>query len=431
MFHIRANICGELKLVCTIHDMFTIKEAIVHILHSTNLHLGSSSLLKSKHSELFQMLQQLNNTDDEKVISRFALYDNDPMDNEKEFFEYNALDLVRDVLKQNQIVYLCLIPNHSYTINHSPENTNHFTNDDNNGIHKIANGNNNNNNNNNNHYYYYYPVKQYSIENVGKILKNSILNEFSEQERQLRIELAACYRLFDMFGWTDTIYGHLTARVPLQNENPSNHHFLINAFGLLYHEVTASSLIKIDLNGEIIHKGCTGDLFGINRAGYIIHSAIHEARDDIKCVMHCHFAPSSAISCLTEGIISELCQTCQILGDISYHDYEGIAVDKLERERLITDLGKKNKVLILRNHGVVTCGRTVAEAFFLMYTLAEAAKIQINALSASKGNPCLASKETTRKTQEISANFNREGFGTRELCAYMRKLDAIDPSYRL
>lgn len=264
----------------------------------------------------------------------------------------------------------------------------------------------------------------------------SILSYFSQREQTLRQELAAAYRMFDKMGWTDTIYGHLTVRVPDEND-PSKKQFLINPFGLLYSEISASSLIKLDLDGNVIHPGTTN--FPHNDAGYVIHSALHSAvgRDmgcEIECVMHCHFSDGIAVSCLREGLIPELCQTAQILGPITYHSYEGIAVDRKERARLQHDLGPRSKVMILRNHGLVTCGKSIGEAFLLMFYLVEACKNQIRAMSAVGGDVSrlmVPVEEIARKTYKIAHGFNREGFGQRELDAYMRYLDTLDPTYRL
>jgi adducin len=384
MVRIRVTVCNKKKMVCSVHDHFTIQEAMIHILHTLRM---QQEIVEQEIPSL-TLLSKLNNVDDAQVIDQFGLYESN---NE---FELNEAELVRDVLQNDEHVQLRF----------KLQKLNVSDNDE------------------------YYPNDKFSLSNVSSMLKKSVLNEFDDNEKKTRIELAACYRLFDRFGWTDTIYGHLTARVTNGDES----YFLINPFGLLYDEITASSLVKVDLKGDIIHQGVIGDVYGINRAGYVIHSAIHEYRHDIQCVMHTHFAPSSALSCLNQGFNAELSQTAQILGGISYHDYEGIAVDQAERERLAKSLGPTNQILILKNHGVVVCGRTIAEAFLRMYTLTEAAKIQVHAYSAaiSSDDVIPASEELANKTFQISSGFNKEGFGVRELCAYMRKLDSIDKSYR-
>ncbi len=269
----------------------------------------------------------------------------------------------------------------------------------------------------------YFPDENFSTSKVNSQLRQSILHQFSREEQVNRIQLAACYRIFEMFGWTDTIYGHLTCRTMKHNEK-----FLINPFGLLYDEITASSLVRVDLQGNIDHHGIVPQ-FGINRAGYVIHSAIHEARKDIQCVMHCHFREGSAVTCLEKGL-QYISQTSQILGAVTYHEYEGIAVSEEEKKRLQKDLGSSSKVLLLKNHGVVTLGSSIGEAFLLMYTLLEACKMQISAQS-TKEPLNVVEESIQRKTQQIAASFNKEGFGLRELSAYMRRLDRIDPSYKL
>eukprot|EP01080_Neovahlkampfia_damariscottae_P003387 gene3387-5932_t len=206
---------------------------------------------------------------------------------------------------------------------------------------------------------------------MDKKLSESILSDFSNEEKSTRIQLAACYRLFNKFGWDDTIYGHLTARIPNTN------HFLINPFGLLYNEITASSLVKVDLNGKIIHPGTTG--LSINGAGYVIHSAIHGNRSDIHSVFHCHQFHASAVSCSEFIPIS---QTSHTIGAFSHHEYDGIFIDENLQKKLVEDLGN-NRIMILRNHGVVTCGSTISESFLLMYNLIEACKIQATASSMS------------------------------------------------
>ncbi|KAG2379287.1 hypothetical protein C9374_007426 [Naegleria lovaniensis] len=266
---------------------------------------------------------------------------------------------------------------------------------------------------------------KYSTENVSKLLSVSHLDQYSLEEQLVRTELAACYRLFDLFGWTDTIYGHLTARVV----NGDKEHFLINPFGLHYSEITASSLVKVDINGEIVDPGSTGDLFGINRAGYVIHSAVHEARDDISCVMHMHYAPCAGLSCIENGFLKTLSQTSSIIGDVAYHKSEGIAVNAEERKRLQQDLGSKKKILVLENHGVVTCGESVGEAFLSMFILAEACKIQSEAVCMNNGMPngkmIQVDESIADKSFDIAHGFTKEGFGRKELCTYMRYLDYL------
>jgi len=196
--------------------------------------------------------------------------------------------------------------------------------------------------------------------NRSALILGSTLSKYSPSEQRTRIELAAAYRLFHLFGWTDLIYNHLTAAVPEEDG-----HFLINPFGLLFNEITASSLIKVDLNGNIIDPGNT--TFQINKPGFLLHSCIHKARNDIKSVMHCHSTAGVAVACYKDGLLP-LSQNAHIIySTISYHNYEGIVITTDEQKHIVADLGPKNKILILRNHGLVTCGDSIAEAFFYMY----------------------------------------------------------------
>jgi len=240
---------------------------------------------------------------------------------------------------------------------------------------------------------------------------------------ETRIMLAGAYRLFDIFGWTDLIYNHLTARVPGQ-ENA----FLINPFGLLFSEIKASSLIKIDIEGNVLDGGCTS--FGINQAGYVIHSAIHSARPDLQSVMHCHSTSGVAVAASKEGLLP-ISQNRAIIGHVTYHDYEGISVSLEERGRLVTDLGPTCKIMILRNHGLLSCGSTIPEAFFNMYMLNRACEMQVAALSVGKDNLRLLDKKYQDFTEKTAASFNPEGIGQKEFVALLRKLDSIDQSYKL
>eukprot|EP01114_Cavostelium_apophysatum_P022394 TRINITY_DN8087_c0_g1_i1.p1 TRINITY_DN8087_c0_g1~~TRINITY_DN8087_c0_g1_i1.p1 ORF type:complete len:356 (-),score=68.36 TRINITY_DN8087_c0_g1_i1:51-1094(-) len=253
----------------------------------------------------------------------------------------------------------------------------------------------------------------------------SITKERSPQENALRVQLAAAYRLFDIYGWTDLIYNHLTVAI---KETETEKHFLINPFGLLFSEITASSLVTIDLEGNIADPGTTQ--FGINPAGYVIHSAIHNGRKDVKCIMHCHSNAGTAVSCMKDGLMS-ISQNAAILGPVAYHDYEGLAVNLDERKRLVDDLGPVKKVMILRNHGILSCGSTIAEAFFNMFMLNKCCEIQIAALSAGKENLTFPPNDTQEFTQNAAANVNPEGIGEKEFKALLRKLDRIDPSYRM
>lgn len=194
---------------------------------------------------------------------------------------------------------------------------------------------------------------------------------FSAEEWKVRFDLAASYHLAALFGWTDLIYTHISARVPGQEDC-----YLINPFGLHFHEVTPENLVKVNLNGEILEPTD----YGINPAGLVVHSAIHAARPDIGAIVHLHTVTGMAVAALKDGLLPLSQHACHFYGKIAYHDYEGIAVYEDEKERLAEDLGDKD-VMILRNHGFLTAGRTVAEAFSAMYTLEKAAHVQITTLS--------------------------------------------------
>jgi len=188
----------------------------------------------------------------------------------------------------------------------------------------------------------------------------------SEVEWACRVELAAAYRVFAHLGWIEMIYNHITLRVP----GPELH-FLINPFGLMYSEVTASNLIKIDIEGNKLEDSP----WEINPAGFIIHSAIHAARDDAHCIMHTHTDTGMAVACQTSGLVNDNFYTSAILDDISYHDFEGITTEPGEKTRLVEDLGDKN-LMILRNHGLLSCGVDVADAFLWMWQIQRACDIQ-------------------------------------------------------
>ncbi|MEM7653373.1 MAG: class II aldolase/adducin family protein [Pseudomonadota bacterium] len=239
---------------------------------------------------------------------------------------------------------------------------------------------------------------------MSQALHSNRTPSFSDAEWAVRVDLAAAYRLIAHFEMDDSIYTHISARVP--HDGPAEtdpHHFLINPFGMLFGEVTASSLVKIDMDGNIV-----GDSdYGVNAAGFTIHSAVHMARHDVGCVLHTHTREGVAVSCQRDGLLPLNQWSLQFYNRIAYHDYEGIALDLEERERLIADLGDK-WVMILRNHGLVTCGATVRGAFALMYNLNRACKAQIDIQSS--GAPVIALSpdvcELTARQYEGSDKFD-------------------------
>jgi len=245
-------------------------------------------------------------------------------------------------------------------------------------------------------------------------------SRLEDTERQQRVELAACYRLLAHFRMTDLIYTHSSVRVPGE---PG--HFLINPYGWLWEEITASSLVKIDIRGEKVgyspHR--------VNPAGFTIHSAVHMGRHDAACVIHTHTRAGMAVASLKEGLLPLNQIALQFYGRLGVHDYEGIALDLDERERIIADLGDKC-ALLLRNHGLLTVGRSVAEAFQLMYYLNLACEVQIAAQStgAELVMPSQAVREKAAR-QYDRTNLD-EGELQLEWAAHLRLLDKIDSSYR-
>jgi adducin len=263
-------------------------------------------------------------------------------------------------------------------------------------------------------------------------LSRSILHEFSIDEQKARIELAAAYRLAAKNGWLESIYNHITCNVAGPN---GEHHLLINPLGLNYNEITASSLIKIDFDGNTIHPGVVGDILGVNRAGLVIHSCIHRARPDVQCVNHNHNWAVAGLSATKSGVI-ELAQTTHVTGEIAYHDYEGIVISNDEQERLVRDLGDKD-VMILRNHGLLTCGPSVGAAYVHAYTLCAAAEMQSHACSMAfnKDDLLVPEDRLVKLSMDIARNFNQASCGTLEFAAAMRELDydqdhSTYPDYR-
>ena len=248
----------------------------------------------------------------------------------------------------------------------------------------------------------------------------NVQGHVSEDEWNARVELAASYRLIAHYGMSDLVYNHITSIVP-------GHHgeFLINPYGMLYEEITASCLIKINLAGDVLFN--PNESYGINPAGYVIHSAIHGARPDVGCVIHTHTRAGVAVSALECGLLP-LTQTSMRFGDVTYHDYEGVALELDERERLVADLGSSN-VMVLRNHGLLTAGPSVPEAFNTMYWLEMACRIQLDALACnSKLN--MPSDAVASKTAHLYQPHVRRPYGIMEWPAMLRLLDRRDTSYR-
>jgi len=254
---------------------------------------------------------------------------------------------------------------------------------------------------------------------AAKALKTtSTRKRISDQEWQARIKLAAAYRLVAQHGWTNLVNNHISLRVPDTEDQ-----FLINPYGLLYEQITASSLVRIDVEGNILDESP----YKVNRAGFVIHSAIHMARRDLHCVMHTHTVPGQAVSALDCGLLPLNQAAMRFYNHIGYHAFEGIADDLDERERIVADLGP-HKCLILRNHGLLTSGADVGEAFHLMFHLVRSCETQLLVLGS--GQPySVPPAEVCEKT---AAQYWRSGrrLGELDWPALMKRLDTIDPSYR-
>jgi len=240
----------------------------------------------------------------------------------------------------------------------------------------------------------------------------------SPEEWQARVDLAACYRLVALYGMDDIVYTHISARVPGPDD-----HFLLNPFGTMFEEITASALVKVDQQGKVIEpQGAR-----INEAGFTIHSAVHAARPDVGCVIHTHTRAGMAVSALERGLLPLNQKAMLFHNRLAYHDYEGVAFDLDERGRLVADLGS-HKAMVLRNHGLLTCGRDAAEAFSLMYQLEMACRVQMDVLAANAA-PRIAADTVAEKAASQLWNYP---LSPREIewPGLVRKLDRLDPSYR-
>ena len=241
----------------------------------------------------------------------------------------------------------------------------------------------------------------------------------SAEEWQLRVDLAACYRLVALFHWDDLIFTHISARLP-----GPEHHFLINPYGMMFDEISASSLVKVDLHGNKIAPSP----HDINPAGFTIHSAIHAAREDAGCVLHVHSVNGVAVSAQRDGLLPLSQHSIFVLSSLAYHDYEGVALDEDEKPRLVRDLGDR-RFLLLRNHGLLTVGRSVAEAFVAMYFFETSCMIQVRAQS---GGPHLnrISDAIVDGAEEQWERVTHGAGGGLAWPALLRKLDRIDAGFR-
>jgi len=254
---------------------------------------------------------------------------------------------------------------------------------------------------------------------VRNLVKAPLRERVSAEEWEARVNLAACYRLAAHFRMTDMIYTHISARVP-----GPEHHFLINAFGQLWDEIGASTLVKVTLDGELVDDPSG---YGFNRAGYVIHSAVHRARPDVDCVMHTHTQAGIAVSAQEQGLLPISQHAMRFWNSIAYHDYEGLALELDEQARLVRDLGT-HKAMILRNHGLLTCGASIPETFDTMYYLERACQTQISAMAGGAQlripAPAVAEK-TASQFRGLPYKPKRP-----EWKALLRMLDKTDPSYK-
>ncbi len=251
----------------------------------------------------------------------------------------------------------------------------------------------------------------------------SVLDHCHPDERAARLQLAACYRVFALLGWTEMIYNHITVRLPASVAG-SEKQFLINPFGLHYSEVTASNLLKIDVHG----KKLDDNPWPVNPAGFTIHAAVHEHVDGAHCVMHTHTTAGIAVACTQGGLAQNNFYSAQLHDMVAYHDFEGITVHADEAPRLLASMGHK-PLLILRNHGLLACGETLPLAFVRLWTLQRACEIQLAqaALGPAIPVPEAVAKKTTHDSFQFDAKF---GAGQDVFGALVRQVERLDPSYK-
>ena len=262
-------------------------------------------------------------------------------------------------------------------------------------------------------------VAKLTSSHTGK--PTSLKDRVSAEEWKVRTDLAAAYHLAVIYGWTDIILTHFSARVPGVDDQ-----FLLNAYGLMFDEVTASNLVKVDHEGNLL-EDITG--LGINQAGFVIHGCIHTARADAQCVLHTHTRAGIAVSAMSEGVLPLSQHSTRIVGDVTYHDYEGIALDLDERTRLARDLGPTSRSMVLKNHGLLALGRTVREAFMLMYNFEQSCRIQVDALAAGRDRITLIPDGAVERAR-AQVNRPRDESERREWPALLRMLDRRKADFR-
>ena len=250
-------------------------------------------------------------------------------------------------------------------------------------------------------------------------MSTAVRDQVSDEEWELRVNLAACYRVIALYGWDDLVFTHISARVPGPEE-----HFLLNAYGLLFEEMTASSLVKVDLSGEKV----LDSPHAVNPAGFVIHSAVHEARSDVGCVIHTHTRAGIAVSAQASGLLPLSQVSLFPLINLAYHDYEGVAINPDEKSRLVADLGDKN-ALILRNHGLLTTGPTIPDAFLMMYALETACQIQL--MAQATGGELIHVAEPIVEGMQAQVEEVLRGLGGQLAWpGLLRKLDRRDSTFR-
>ena len=255
--------------------------------------------------------------------------------------------------------------------------------------------------------------------NLKEFPRSPVRDRVSKEEWEMRVDLAAAYQLGHLYRWTDLIYTHFSARVPGTEE------FLINPYGLMFDEITASTLVKVDHAGKIIDDPLG---MGVNEAGFIIHSCMHQARPEIHCVIHTHTRAGVAISAMKCGLLPISQHAMMVQADVTYHDYEGIALYKDEQARMARDLGKTSHAMVLRNHGLLALGETVRRAFEVMYYMDCACQIQIDAMSGGLHNVQLMSEQAAKTSTEQFNRPNRPG-GYKDWPALLRMLDRKGVKY--
>jgi ribulose-5-phosphate 4-epimerase/fuculose-1-phosphate aldolase len=249
----------------------------------------------------------------------------------------------------------------------------------------------------------------------------SLRGEVGPAEWQARVDLAAAYRLVAMYGWDDLVFTHISARVPGRDNE-----FLINPYGLMFDEITASSLIRVDAQGRRLDD----TPFEVNPAGFVIHSAIHAARHDAQCVLHVHSLNGIAVSAQRGGVLPLSQQSIFVLSSLSYHDYEGVALRNDEKPRLVADLGPDSQYLMLRNHGLLTLGATVADAFVAMYLFETVCSIQVRAMAGGGELVPVDPRIVAGAAQQAREATRGLGAGALAWPALLRKLDRLDPGYQ-